>query len=152
MPVGCAAVERGGHGPVPDRARLEELGFFACETDLEDELIRALGVPAVEAVIEEQGELMSLRILQRLRVEDRLRLTTEHFMVLPAIVRATDLAVIMPRNIALGFAAQGGYAIVEPPVAGRDFTVSLHWSRRFEAEPGNAWLRERIEALFREGD
>lgn len=94
----------------------------------------------------------TLRILQRLRVEDRLRLTTEHFMVLPAIVRATDLAVIMPRNIALGFAAQGGYAIVEPPVAGRDFTVSLHWSRRFEAEPGNAWLRGRIEALFREGD
>ena len=37
-------LERGGHGPVPDRARLEELGFFACETDLEDELIRALGV------------------------------------------------------------------------------------------------------------
>jgi hypothetical protein len=58
-------LERGGHGPVPDRARLEELGFFACESDLEDELIRALGAPAVEAVIEEQGELMSWRILQR---------------------------------------------------------------------------------------
>jgi hypothetical protein len=58
-------LERGGHGPVPDRARLEELGFFACETDLEDELIRALGVPAVEAVIEQQGDLLSWRILQR---------------------------------------------------------------------------------------
>jgi len=58
-------LEQGGHGPVPDRARLEELGFFACETDLEDELIRALGAPAVEEVIEEQGELMSWRILQR---------------------------------------------------------------------------------------
>ncbi len=58
-------LEQGGLGPVPDRARLEALGFFACETDLEDELIRALGAPAVEAVIEEQGELMSWRILQR---------------------------------------------------------------------------------------
>ncbi len=58
-------LEQGGLGPVPDRGRLEELGFFACETDLEDELIRALGAPAVEAVIEEQGELMSWRILQR---------------------------------------------------------------------------------------
>jgi hypothetical protein len=58
-------LEHGGFGPVPDRARLEELGFFACETDLEDELIRALGAPAVEAVIEEQGELMSWHILQR---------------------------------------------------------------------------------------
>jgi hypothetical protein len=58
-------LEQGGYGPVPDRARLEELGFFACEADLEDELIRALGAPAVEAVIEEQGELMSWHILQR---------------------------------------------------------------------------------------
>ena len=45
----------------------------------------------------------TLRILQLLHLEDRLRLTTEHFMVLPAIVRATDLAVVMPRNIARGF-------------------------------------------------
>jgi hypothetical protein len=58
-------LERGGHGPVPDRARLEALGFFACESDLEDELIRALGAPAVEAVIEQQGELPSWHILQR---------------------------------------------------------------------------------------
>ena len=57
-------LERGGHGPVPDRARLEELGFFACEPDLEHELIRALGVDAVESVIAAQGELPSLRILQ----------------------------------------------------------------------------------------
>ena len=57
-------LERGGRGPVPDRARLEELGFFACEPDLEHELIRALGEDAVEAVIEAQGELPSLRILQ----------------------------------------------------------------------------------------
>jgi DNA-binding transcriptional LysR family regulator len=92
----------------------------------------------------------TLRILERLRVEDRLRLTTEHFMVLPSIVRATDLAVVMPRNIAEGFAAAGGYAIVEPPVAGREFTVSLHWSRRFEADPANVWMRGVIESLFRE--
>jgi DNA-binding transcriptional LysR family regulator len=92
----------------------------------------------------------TLRILQLLNLEDRLRLTTEHFMVLPAIVRATDLAVVMPRNIARGFAAEGGYAIVEPPFPLRDFTVSLHWSKRFEADPGNRWLRQVIVALFSE--
>ena len=57
-------LERAGRGPVPDRERLEEAGFFACADDLEDELIRALGVAGVEAVIERQGELQSLRILQ----------------------------------------------------------------------------------------
>ena len=91
----------------------------------------------------------TLRILQMLQLDDRLRLTTEHFMVLPSIVRATDLAVVMPRNIAKIFAADGGYALIEPPFPLRDFTVSLHWSKRFEADPGNRWLRGVIEELFR---
>lgn len=92
----------------------------------------------------------TLRILQLLNLEDRLRLTTEHFMVLPSIVRATDLAVVMPRNIARGFAEEGGYAIVEPPFPLRDFAVSLHWSKRFEADPGNRWLRQAIVSLYRD--
>ncbi len=93
----------------------------------------------------------TLRILQLLNLEERVRLTTEHFMVLPAIVRATDLAVVMPRNIARGFAEEGGYAIVEPAFPLRDFTVSLHWSKRFEADPANRWLRQVITELFSEG-
>ena len=42
---------------------LSGLGFFRCSADLEDELIRALGVEAVEAVIEAAGETRSLRLL-----------------------------------------------------------------------------------------
>ncbi|MBV5296273.1 MAG: LysR family transcriptional regulator [Curvibacter lanceolatus] len=91
-----------------------------------------------------------LRILQLLKLEARVRLTTEHFMVLPSIVRSTDLAVLMPRSIALGFAGQGGYALVEPAFALRDFDVALHWSARFEADPGLAWLRGLILQLFTE--
>jgi DNA-binding transcriptional LysR family regulator len=90
----------------------------------------------------------TLRIVQQAQLEDRLRLVTEHFLVLPSIVRATDLAAIMPRNIARGFA--GGYAIVEPAFPDRDFVVSLHWSRRFEADPANRWLRGLVAELFKE--
>lgn len=90
----------------------------------------------------------TLRILQMLQLEDRLRLTTEHFMVLPSIVKSTDLAVVMPRNIAQIFSDEGGYGIIEPPFPLRDFTVSLHWSKRFEADPGNRWLRQTIVSLF----
>lgn len=39
------------------------LGFHGCALDLEDELIRALGVDGVEAVIEAAGEGRSLRLL-----------------------------------------------------------------------------------------
>lgn len=92
----------------------------------------------------------TLRILEMQQLQDRIRLTTEHFMVLPAIVRATDLAVVMPRNIARTFAADGGYTLIEPALPLRDFTVSLHWSRRFESDPGNQWMRGLIEQLFRE--
>lgn len=92
----------------------------------------------------------TLRILEMQQLQDRIRLTTEHFMVLPAIVRATDLAVVMPRNIARTFAADGGYTLIEPELPLRDFTVSLHWSRRFESDPGNQWMRGLIEQLFKE--
>lgn len=90
----------------------------------------------------------TLRILQLLKLQDRVRLTAEHFMVLPAIVGATDLAVVMPRNIAQAFAAGGGYTLIEPPFPLRDFTVSLHWSRRFESDPANRWLRDTLVELF----
>ena len=54
-------LERAGLAPGPDRSGLERLGFFVCVTDLEDELIRALGVAAIERLIGEQGELGSFR-------------------------------------------------------------------------------------------
>jgi hypothetical protein len=44
---------------------LEALGFFACRGDLEDELIRSLGVRSVELILERQGELRSFRTMQR---------------------------------------------------------------------------------------
>jgi hypothetical protein len=48
----------------PDRLR--GLGFYKCSVDLEDELIRALGADAVEAVIDAAGETRSLRLLARM--------------------------------------------------------------------------------------
>ena len=58
-------LERAGYGRPRDRSDLEVLGFFVCDADLEDELIRALGVPAVERVVEASGDLRSLRALQK---------------------------------------------------------------------------------------
>jgi hypothetical protein len=50
-----------GAALAPDSLRA--LGFHKCSADLEEELIRALGVEAVEAVIEAAGEARSLRLL-----------------------------------------------------------------------------------------
>lgn len=66
----CDAGEARGVARALERARigsgsLAELGFQVCDVDLEDELIRCLGIDAVLNVIEAQGELASFRILQR---------------------------------------------------------------------------------------
>lgn len=58
-------LERHGFGAVSGRRDLEARGFFCCDLDLEDELIRALGAPAVLAVIAEQGDEQPFRTLQR---------------------------------------------------------------------------------------
>jgi hypothetical protein len=48
-----------GFGAAPNRIELERWGFFVCETDLEDELIRASGREAIEALLDSQGDLDS---------------------------------------------------------------------------------------------
>ncbi len=58
-------LERAGLGTELTRADLERLGFFVCVADLEEELIRALGVDAVERVVEAHGDLGSFRTLQK---------------------------------------------------------------------------------------
>ena len=53
------AVERAGLGSELGRA-----GFYVCEADLEDELIRCLGPARVERIIEAEGELGRFRTFQ----------------------------------------------------------------------------------------
>ena len=70
-------LERGGLTPGPGREGLADSGFHCCDRDLEDELIRALGVARMSAVVEAQGELDSFRVLQQ-QPAQRGRRTEDH--------------------------------------------------------------------------
>jgi hypothetical protein len=59
------ALERAGFGAELTRADMESLGFYVCAADLEDELIRSLGVEMVLAVVVAHGDLWKFRIFQR---------------------------------------------------------------------------------------
>jgi hypothetical protein len=59
-----AVVEEAGLGRTRSVAELAELGYFACEPDLEGELIRALGVDRVQQLFAEHGELARFRTFQ----------------------------------------------------------------------------------------
>jgi len=58
-------LDRAGLGSHLTRIDMEQLGFYVCVADLEDELIRALGAASVEQVVDAQGELGSFRTLQK---------------------------------------------------------------------------------------
>jgi Overcoming lysogenization defect protein-like, TOPRIM domain len=59
------ALESAGMGNASTVGDLENHHFFVCDADLEDELIRALGVGGVEQILAEHGDLASFRILQQ---------------------------------------------------------------------------------------
>lgn len=89
----------------------------------------------------------TLRILQTLALEERIRLHVEHFYVLPEIVRGTDLASVIPYEVARKFPSND-FSIIDPGLPDAEFEVYLHWPRRFEHEAGNIWLRQLITELF----
>ncbi len=90
------------------------------------------------------------RVLDRMALTDNIRLSIPHFMVIPAIVGATDLAVVLPMRIAAKFAHGGGFRIAHPRWALADFVIALHWSRRTEGDRASRWLRALAVELFHE--
>jgi hypothetical protein len=102
-------LERAGIATKPTRAEMEVLGFYACDRDLEDELIRAVGPDVVMRVIEAEGDLDSFRTMrkqpaQRDRaIEAQLRRfigtrSGRKFQYARALVDALDLAKV-PRPL-----------------------------------------------------
>lgn len=91
--------ERAGMGANLGRAELEELGFYACDTDLEHELVRALGVGAVQRIIEREGELAPFRTFQKQLAKRELSLEEQLWGFMwnrkiryaPLLVEALDL-------------------------------------------------------------
>jgi hypothetical protein len=59
------ALERAGLGVRLTRSDMEQLGFYVCDADLEEELIRALGARAVEGVLAANGDLNPFRTFQQ---------------------------------------------------------------------------------------
>jgi DNA-binding transcriptional LysR family regulator len=111
-----------------DRAALERLDFI---------VVRSHTEPA--------------KALQLLGLESRIRLALPHFMVVPAILAATDLAVVMPLRPALRFAQRHDLQVVEPDLGLPPFPVALHWTWRQAHDAGHKWLRERALAMRFDG-
>lgn len=87
------------------------------------------------------------RVLHLLGLQPRIRLTLPHFMVAPAILAATDLAVILPRRPALRFAATHALQVIEVDLGLPPFTVAMYWTWRAAQDAGHRWLRAHVAAM-----
>lgn len=59
------SLERAGFGTALTPGDVKALGFYMCVNDLEDELIRAVGMDAIEQTAAAAGDLRSFRTFQR---------------------------------------------------------------------------------------
>jgi DNA-binding transcriptional LysR family regulator len=86
--------------------------------------------------------------LDRAGLSRRIALRVPHFTVVPMVLERTDLILILPQRVARVYERQGKFKSLPPPVAIPPADVGVHWHERFDADPGNRWLREQLLDLF----
>jgi len=88
--------------------------------------------------------------LERAGATRRIALRVPHFTVVPMVLERTDLILTLPARVARVYERQGKFRTEPPPVPIAPAEVAVHWHERFDADPGNRWLREQIIELFSE--
>lgn len=88
------------------------------------------------------------KALGRLGLEHRIRLTIPHFSVVPGLLKASDLAVIIPERPARTYALAGGLAVVQADLGLSPVAIGIHWVWRVHNDPGHRWLRELVAELL----
>jgi len=77
--------------------------------------------------------------LARIGRRRRVALSVASFLILPEILRASDLVAVAPSRLAAGI---GGLALREPPLAIEGFTKVMAWHERTHHDPAQRWLRD----------
>lgn len=68
----------------------------------------------------------------------RVTVSVNSFLVVPDILRSSDLIAVVPRRLALH---AEGLAVFEPPLEIPGFTKTVAWHERTQHDPGQQWVR-----------
>jgi DNA-binding transcriptional LysR family regulator len=83
--------------------------------------------------------------LARLGHRRRVAANVPHWLVVPEILRVTDLVAVMPERLADVLArAPDGFARHDLPLPETSFEWSLYWHRRHEGSAQHKWLRGMV--------
>jgi DNA-binding transcriptional LysR family regulator len=88
------------------------------------------------------------KVLSKQKLERRIVLRVHSFLGVARIVAQTDFLVIVPRLLGQEMAMQERVQVLESPLPLPFYKVKQHWHERFNADPGNQWLRKTMTALF----
>lgn len=141
---------------------LRTVGAIESKALWDDEMVCVMrkGHPAMSKTltVERFAELSHVRVAQsplddrfvdaelsRHGLERKIQLRLPHWLVVPAIVEATDLIAVLPRSLAGGFQVTYDIDMCRVPLEERVLTWRLYWHRRYQADMGNLWLREKID-------
>lgn len=75
----------------------------------------------------------------------RITLNVPHWLVVPHVLKQTDLLAVMPRHLA-AVLMDDGLRMEELPFESAPFDWMLYWHRRYDQSNANGWLRDRIKA------
>lgn len=71
----------------------------------------------------------------------RVSLSVASFLILPEVLRASDLVAVLPRRLVT---EADGLALLDPPITIPGFTKVIAWHARTHRHPGHRWLRELL--------
>jgi len=87
--------------------------------------------------------------LARLGLTRTVALRVSHFLLVPAIIAATDYVAALSEFVARPFAKTWPLQLLPPPLQLPVGKVSLVWHESTHASPAQAWLRDRIVEVAR---
>jgi DNA-binding transcriptional LysR family regulator len=77
----------------------------------------------------------------------KIALHVPHFTVVPMILARTDCVVIVPEGFVHAVAPLGRFKALRLPMEIPALDVKIHWHRRYDQDPGIAWLRNVLSEL-----
>ena len=71
----------------------------------------------------------------------RVVVSVTSFLILPEILRASELIAVVPRRLAT---PTEGLVVLDPPIAVQGFTKTVVWHERTHRDAGHRWLRQLL--------
>jgi DNA-binding transcriptional LysR family regulator len=110
-------------------------------------LIEPGGSAFVSASHQTSSATLIEQSLARQGLRRRIALRLPHFLVVPDVVRSSDLIATIPSYV-VRHSQPHGIKMLPPPFEAPSFQVKQHWHERNHTDLGNRWLRSVVLELF----